>query len=174
MKKRTKTTDSVLKDIFDPLHRAEESAEHPLSDLSVQERPAPASNHLETFSPGPENGPLETCEGFETTLDEVREESLLFRAEPAEEAVVETEAVVAPLPAVEIKKAAPRHHQIVKVSVFLVFAGLSAMLGYILYAQNQGIEQNKKLRISDLRGHHRTQINQKTKPEVHHEIIHEK
>ena len=159
MKKRTKTTDAVLRDIFDPLNRADENTQHPLSDLSAQERTSPPVNRLEALTKEPRQEPLEVRGQFEDRIEEIQQESLLFRADPAEtEAagsetaeISETPAVsdmpaAEPVPAVipaEVKVPAPRDHQIVKASVFLVFAGLSAMLGYILYTQNQGIEHKK-------------------------------
>lgn len=39
MKKPKKTTDSILKDIFDPIHQAEEASAHPLADLTVSASP---------------------------------------------------------------------------------------------------------------------------------------
>ena len=35
IKKNKKTTDSILKDIFDPIHQAEETSAHPLADLTA-------------------------------------------------------------------------------------------------------------------------------------------
>lgn len=76
MKKRTKTTDSVLKDIFDTI--GEEKAAHPLSKLPVESE-APPANRLESIVS--EERPAVSGD-FERRLEAAQNESLLFKAEP--------------------------------------------------------------------------------------------
>ena len=85
MKKRIKTTDSVLRDIFDSIEDADKSL-HPLSSME-----APAENRIEALVLPPS---ADSDGAFKHALEEIQKESLLFKDEPAPaEAEVEVEAV---------------------------------------------------------------------------------
>lgn len=159
MKKRIKTTDSVLRDIFDTIEDGEKTAAHPLASRSSEE--TPASNRIESLVEPPA-----APGAFERALEEVQKESVLFKDEAAEtaetaetapeaevDAVAQAEEIVA-APEAEPVQAAPapvaplaqapvraRSHFWITVSVVAVFAVLTVLLGSFLYIQNRQIEK---------------------------------
>ena len=115
MKKRTKTTDSILRDIFDPLMREEEKSAHPLPSFvrAQTEDPAPIpENRIEAW-----------------VQEEIEPQPLIIETPTAPEE----------------KKIPQDSHRFVVAFALFVFVGLSFLLGYFLYAQNYQIQQKRTL-----------------------------
>ena len=91
MKKNKKTTDSILKDIFDSIHQTEEASAHPLADLSAPVSPNDAEALKNSIL---SSAPVNRVEPF---IEEKEEETVAPTEEiPVPVAVIESSVITSP------------------------------------------------------------------------------
>ncbi len=172
MKKRIKTTDSIIKDIFDPLLREEDKSDHPLSSFTgdASAENDAAANRIESLVTQEDELFFAGSRFLESQAEEIKTKSVLFNEQddqlieppqevkpaavvisqaeetmPTEEVIDQTTSAIVTAQAGKSSPPLDSHRWIMG-SVFLVFALLSLSLGSFLYLQHRQIRNQNLMK----------------------------